>query len=221
MTPSRPRPGAFTVLRVEFVESFVMAMAALAAHKLRSALTLVGVTVGVFSIILVMTAMRGLQQNIEGELSGLGANTFTIERWPAVNFEGPSGWEKFRRRKNLSLAHWQALRDQATRARSVAAVLRWCAWMWAKMARMAAGIMPPGAAASTSRRAAVVPIVCVLPLPVCPYASTVALKPCVYRASSGATISANSARRASPTPPPAPPPAAPGRWPYTRSNVKM
>lgn len=98
-----------------------MAMAALAAHKLRSALTLVGVTVGVFSIILVMTAMRGLQQNIEGELSGLGANTFTIERWPAVNFEGPSGWEKFRRRKNLSLAHWQALRDQATRARSVAA----------------------------------------------------------------------------------------------------
>ncbi len=121
MTPSRPRPGAFTVLRVEFVESFVMAMAALAAHKLRSALTLVGVTVGVFSIILVMTAMRGLQQNIEGELSGLGANTFTIERWPAVNFEGPSGWEKFRRRKNLSLAHWQALRDQATRARSVAA----------------------------------------------------------------------------------------------------
>ena len=103
------------------VESFVMAMTALAAHKLRSALTLVGVTVGVFSIILVMTAMRGLQQNIETELSGLGANTFSIERWPAISFEGPSGWEKFRRRKHLNLQTWHALRDQATRARSVAA----------------------------------------------------------------------------------------------------
>ncbi len=121
MTSPRHRPSAFTRFRAEVVESFVMAMAALAAHKLRSALTLVGVTVGVFSIILVMTTMRGLQQNIESELSGLGANTFTIEKWPALNFEGPSGWEKFRRRKNLSFQHWYALRDQATRARSVAA----------------------------------------------------------------------------------------------------
>ncbi len=120
MSP-RPRPSAWTILRAEIVESFVMAMAALAAHKLRSALTLVGVTVGVFSIILAMTIMRGLQQNIETELSGLGANTFTIEKWPAMNFEGPAGWEKFRRRKNFTLQHWQALHDQATRARSVAA----------------------------------------------------------------------------------------------------
>jgi putative ABC transport system permease protein len=120
MSP-RPRPSAFTLLRAEVVESFVMAMTALATHKLRSALTLVGVTVGVFSIILVMTVMRGLQQNIESELSGLGANTFTIEKWPAMNFEGPAGWEKFRRRKNFTLPMWYALRDQATRARSVAA----------------------------------------------------------------------------------------------------
>ena len=42
-----------------------MAMGALAAHKLRSALTLLGVLVGVFSIIVVMTAMRVLQSNIE------------------------------------------------------------------------------------------------------------------------------------------------------------
>jgi putative ABC transport system permease protein len=118
---SRPRPSAFTLLRAEVVESFVMAMTALASHKLRSALTLVGVTVGVFSIIIVMTVMRGLQQNIESELSGLGANTFTIEKWPAMNFEGPAGWEKFRRRKNFTLPMWHALRDQATRARSVAA----------------------------------------------------------------------------------------------------
>jgi putative ABC transport system permease protein len=38
---------------------------AIAAHKLRSALTLLGVLVGVFSIIVVMTAMRVMQSNIE------------------------------------------------------------------------------------------------------------------------------------------------------------
>ena len=54
-----------TLLLAEMRESFTMAMNALAAHKLRSALTLLGVLIGVFSIIVVMTAMRVLKQNIE------------------------------------------------------------------------------------------------------------------------------------------------------------
>ena len=47
-----------TILLAEFAESFRMGMGALVAHKLRSALTLLGVLIGVFSIIVVMTAMR-------------------------------------------------------------------------------------------------------------------------------------------------------------------
>src|SRR5216110_2397540 len=70
------------ILGAEIKESFFMAMQALAAHKLRSALTLLGVMVGVFSIIMVMTAMRVLQRNIESELTQLGANTFEIQKWP-------------------------------------------------------------------------------------------------------------------------------------------
>ena len=45
------RSSVSAVLRAEIKESFLMAMSALAAHKLRSALTLLGVLVGVFSII--------------------------------------------------------------------------------------------------------------------------------------------------------------------------
>jgi ABC-type lipoprotein release transport system permease subunit len=56
-------------------ESLTMALGAIAAHKLRSALTLLGVLVGVFSIIVVMTAMRVMQSNIERELSSLGNQT--------------------------------------------------------------------------------------------------------------------------------------------------
>jgi putative ABC transport system permease protein len=105
----------------EIRESFSMAMSAIAAHKLRSALTLLGVVVGVFSIIVSMTAMRVLQNNIESELSGLGAHTFTVNKWPAVSFEGPKGWEKYRRRKPLTLQIQEQLRDRATLATAVGA----------------------------------------------------------------------------------------------------
>jgi putative ABC transport system permease protein len=114
------------ILGAEIKESFLMAMQALTAHKLRSALTLLGVMVGVFSIIMVMTAMRVLQNNIEAGMSELGANTFTVEKWPAISFEGPKGWEKYRRRKPLTLQNVMQLRDQATLARSVSAET----WLW-------------------------------------------------------------------------------------------
>ncbi len=107
------------MLRAEIKESFLMAMNALASHKLRSALTLLGVLVGVFSIIVVMTAMRVLQQNIESELSGLGSNTFAVQKWPGVYFGGRDGFEKFWRRKNITYAQGVSVRDRATLARNV------------------------------------------------------------------------------------------------------
>ena len=79
-------------------------MNALAAHKLRSALTLLGVLIGVFSIIVVMTAMRVLKRNIETELSQLGSQTFAIQRWPEAQFGDNSDWQKYWRRKNITLA---------------------------------------------------------------------------------------------------------------------
>lgn len=91
-----------------------MALQALSAHKLRSALTLLGVLVGVFSIIVVMTAVRVLQRNIESELSQLGANSFQVRKWPAIYFGGPEGFQKFWRRKNLTLEQGQRLRQKAT-----------------------------------------------------------------------------------------------------------
>jgi len=107
------------VFRAEVKDSFLMAMNALLAHKLRSALTLLGVLVGVFSIIVVMTAMRVLQRNIESELSELGANTFQVQKWPGVYFGGPDGFEKFWRRKNITLAIYRQVRDRATMPLSV------------------------------------------------------------------------------------------------------
>ena len=106
-------------LLAEAKESLVMALHAVAAHKLRSALTLLGVLIGVFSIIVVMTAMRVLKNNIESEMSQLGANTFAIQKWPAVQFEGPTGWEKIRRRTHITFGHGKLVAEKATLAASI------------------------------------------------------------------------------------------------------
>jgi putative ABC transport system permease protein len=103
----------------EIRESLWMALNAIASHKLRSALTLVGVMIGVFSIIVVMTAMRVLQANIEREMSGLGSQTFQVQKWPGAYFGGPEGFEKFWRRPQITLAQGQRVADRATLARSV------------------------------------------------------------------------------------------------------
>jgi putative ABC transport system permease protein len=118
--PVTPPPEGFaSVLRAELKESFRMAMDALVAHKLRSALTLLGVLIGVFSIIVAMTTMRAMQSNIQSNLDSLGGQTFTISKWPAVFFEGPEGIMRILRRKNITVAQGMELQKRATLARSV------------------------------------------------------------------------------------------------------
>jgi putative ABC transport system permease protein len=81
---------------------------------LRSALTLLGVLVGVFSIILVMTAMRVMQSNIERELSALGSDTFMVRKWPNAFFGFSGDLEKYRRRKDITMATAKKLAEKTT-----------------------------------------------------------------------------------------------------------
>ena len=55
-----------------FIEVLRLAFAALGANKLRSGLTMLGITIGVFSVISVMTATGALQTSVETGLSFLG-----------------------------------------------------------------------------------------------------------------------------------------------------
>jgi len=109
-----------TIFLAELAESFRMGMGALAAHKLRSALTLLGVLIGVFSIIVVMTAMRVLEANVETHLSRLGSQTFVIRKMPVILFDSPEGgFEKFRRRKNITMTQVKRLQDKTTLPASI------------------------------------------------------------------------------------------------------
>jgi putative ABC transport system permease protein len=99
---------------IETRETLIMALGAIVANKLRSALTLLGVLVGVFSIIVVMTAMRVMQGNIEKQLSSLGSETFMIRKWPNNYFGFSGDLEKYWRRKNITLATIKRLEEKVS-----------------------------------------------------------------------------------------------------------
>ncbi|HMC21073.1 MAG TPA: ABC transporter permease, partial [Thermoanaerobaculia bacterium] len=86
---------------MNFHEIFRMALNALKTNKLRSILTMLGVTIGVFSVIGVMTALSVIQLSIENGLSFLGSNLFQFAKYPVISSRDPE--EKFANRRNISL----------------------------------------------------------------------------------------------------------------------
>src|SRR5438128_676239 len=77
-----------------------LAFSSLNSNKLRSSLTVLGIAVGVFSVIGVMTLITGMRSSIESGLNVLGANSFQISKWPPINFSDPR--ERFRNRRDMT-----------------------------------------------------------------------------------------------------------------------
>ncbi len=103
---------------MQIKESVQMAVGAVRANKLRSILTLLGIAVGVFSIIAVMTAMRVLQNSIESGLTVLGAHTFQVQKFPAIQM-GHGSRRQYRSRKNIDYQQAQLVQERATLAGAV------------------------------------------------------------------------------------------------------
>ena len=79
-----------------------MALSSLSANKLRAALTMTGITIGVFSIISVMTAIGALQSSIESGISFLGSNIFQFAKYPANINAGGEIKKKYQNRRDIS-----------------------------------------------------------------------------------------------------------------------
>ncbi len=108
-----------SVYILEIKESLIMALTAVRTNKLRLILTLLGIAVGVFSIILVMTAMGVLQNSIESGLSQLGANTFQVQKYPIFMGGGPMERFKYRNRKDITYDQGLSVKEKATMAKYV------------------------------------------------------------------------------------------------------
>ncbi len=77
-----------------FKESLLFAWQSLVANKLRSFLSLLGITIGIFAIILVFTIVDSLESNIRGSIQSLGNNVVYVQKWPWL-FGGDYPWWKY------------------------------------------------------------------------------------------------------------------------------
>ena len=105
-----------------------LALDSLAGHKLRSGLTLLGIVIGVFTVVAMMGLLNGLRKKIDKQLGELGANVFQIQRFPAVQFGEFS--PEIMARKKLTLSHMRQLRDLLPQAKQVGAHI----WEYGKTA---------------------------------------------------------------------------------------
>jgi len=103
----------FSQIKSTIRESFRMAIESIRQNKLRSILTLLGISIGVFSVIGVMTAIRTLESSVSSQLDILGTNTFTINKSPVIRIHGPGGDKKIRKRKNITYAHYEEMKKRA------------------------------------------------------------------------------------------------------------
>lgn len=94
-------------------EALFSALNSIRANKLRASLTLLGIVIGVFSIIGVMTLLDALQKGIDSGLSQLGTSTFQVQKWPATFVSGPGKWRKYEKRKPITIDEGYRLKELA------------------------------------------------------------------------------------------------------------
>ncbi len=96
------------------LELIKLSLNTLRNNKLRATLTLIGIIIGIFSIIAIMTLLNALQAGIEGGLSALGSNTFQIQKYPAIQIGGPGSRRKYRNRPDITYEQGVRLMETAT-----------------------------------------------------------------------------------------------------------
>jgi putative ABC transport system permease protein len=95
---------------MQVFESIKLAMSSIRGNKLRSILTLLGIAVGLFSIIIVMTSINAVQKSVEDTFNSIGSSNFIIQKWPLLQFGGPRG-HQFRNRKDLTIEQGEKLKE--------------------------------------------------------------------------------------------------------------
>ena len=98
-------------LRIDVVEGGRIAVRALVGNRLRTALTTVGIGIGVCTLLAIVGIIQGMNTSFATQLSSLGANTFYVSKFPWVMRDD---WWSFRNRKDLTLAQGTALAEQGT-----------------------------------------------------------------------------------------------------------
>lgn len=101
---------------MKFIETLKLAIAAIWAHKLRSALTLLGMIIGVMAVVVVYSLIQGFNTYVDEKIAGIGAKSFNVQRFnPLEDFKDTDTIAAAQRRnKDLTLEDFEYLKERAT-----------------------------------------------------------------------------------------------------------
>ncbi len=106
---------------MEFKEAVKIALQSLWANKLRSVLTLLGVVIGVTSVIAVVTLVNGGNTYVTTKFLRYGADVFTVSRMPPI-ITNSEDYERYQRRKNILFPDYQYIKDNCKRCVGIGAM---------------------------------------------------------------------------------------------------
>ncbi len=99
-------------------ESLIFAYSSVTANKLRTLLSLLGITIGIFAIISVFTILDSLERNIRENIAVLGDDVIYIQKWPWA-FSDDYPWWVYARRPNPDLREYDQVRQRVKSAEAV------------------------------------------------------------------------------------------------------
>lgn len=100
--------------------SFKMAVQELLKNKLRTFLSLFGITIGIFCIIGVLATVNSLEQNIQNQIKSLGNNTIYIDKWEYSGGGPDYPWWKYVKRPSPRYLEVHEIRERTNSAQYVA-----------------------------------------------------------------------------------------------------
>ncbi|GAA4447004.1 ABC transporter permease [Ravibacter arvi] len=103
----------------QVIESFIFAWQALKSNILRTTLSLLGVTVGIFAIVAVFTIVDSLEKNVKESLKEIGDRVVYVQKWP-WGFGGEYAWWKYFRWPEPNYNEFRFLADKLENAEAVA-----------------------------------------------------------------------------------------------------
>ncbi len=100
-------------------ESFLFANDALRQNKLRTFLSLLGVTIGIFTIISVFSAVDTLRNNLQKSVNKLGSNSIYIQKWPWGGGGDDFPWWKYMQRPDPKIREFEELQKRSQTALAI------------------------------------------------------------------------------------------------------
>ncbi len=95
---------------MELREAFRIALQSLWANKLRTVLTLLGVVIGVASVIAVVTLVNGANSYVTTKFASYGADVFTVSKMPAI-ITSSEDYQRFQKRKNILFPDYEYVEE--------------------------------------------------------------------------------------------------------------